>query len=92
MKRNHVYMMSITESVRLVKWQMGEVVMFRDAASTEIYTLSLREELPIWPAHVGGMKASDISRDGGDYSFDFYMETKNICAALDTHKVPSMGK
>ena len=43
------------------------------------------------PSPFGGMKASGIGRDGGDYSFDFYMETKNICIALDTHKVPSLG-
>jgi hypothetical protein len=28
-----------------------------------------------------------ISRDGGDYSFDFCMEMKNTCIALDSHKV-----
>jgi 5-carboxymethyl-2-hydroxymuconic-semialdehyde dehydrogenase len=40
----------------------------------------------------GGMKASGIGRDGGDYSFDFYMETKNVCMALDEHSIPSLGK
>ena len=44
------------------------------------------------PAPFGGMKASGIGRDGGDYSFDFYMETKNVCIAYDTHRVPSLGK
>ena len=44
------------------------------------------------PSPFGGMKASGIGRDGGDYSFDFYMETKNVCIAMDTHKVPSLGK
>jgi 5-carboxymethyl-2-hydroxymuconic-semialdehyde dehydrogenase len=39
----------------------------------------------------GGMKASGIGRDGGDYSFDFYMETKNIAVAFDTHSVPRIG-
>jgi 5-carboxymethyl-2-hydroxymuconic-semialdehyde dehydrogenase len=43
------------------------------------------------PTPFGGMKASGLGRDGGDYSFDFYMETKNICIALDTHKVPRIG-
>jgi len=43
------------------------------------------------PAPFGGMKASGIGRDGGDYSFDFYMETKNICVALDRHRVPTLG-
>jgi len=44
------------------------------------------------PAPFGGMKASGIGRDGGDYSFEFYMEQKNICVALGTHNVPSLGK
>jgi 5-carboxymethyl-2-hydroxymuconic-semialdehyde dehydrogenase len=44
------------------------------------------------PTPFGGMKASGIGRDGGDYSFDFYMETKNVCIALDRHAVPVLGK
>jgi 5-carboxymethyl-2-hydroxymuconic-semialdehyde dehydrogenase len=44
------------------------------------------------PTPFGGMKASGIGRDGGDYSFEFYMETKNVCVALGTHKVPQLGK
>lgn len=43
------------------------------------------------PTPFGGMKASGIGRDGGDYSFDFYMETKNICMAHGTHRVPKLG-
>ena len=43
------------------------------------------------PTPFGGMKASGIGRDGGDYSFDFYMETKNICLAQGTHWVPTLG-
>ncbi len=44
------------------------------------------------PTPFGGTKASGIGRDGGDYSFDFYMETKNICVAHGTHRVPTLGK
>ena len=44
------------------------------------------------PSPFGGMKASGIGRDGGDYSFEFYMETKNVCVALGTHRVPKLGK
>ena len=44
------------------------------------------------PTPFGGMKASGVGRDGGDYSFDFYMETKNVCIAYDTHRIPSLGK
>jgi len=43
------------------------------------------------PTPFGGMKASGIGRDGGGYSFDFYMETKNVAVAYDTHKVPRIG-
>jgi 5-carboxymethyl-2-hydroxymuconic-semialdehyde dehydrogenase len=43
------------------------------------------------PTPFGGMKASGIGRDGGDYSFDFYMETKNIALATGAHKIPKLG-
>ncbi len=43
------------------------------------------------PTPFGGTKASGIGRDGGDWSFDFYMETKNIAIALDTHPVPDLA-
>ncbi len=43
------------------------------------------------PAPFGGMKASGIGRDGGDYSFDFYMETKNIAIAIGDHNIPKLG-
>ncbi len=43
------------------------------------------------PTPFGGTKSSGIGRDGGDYSFDFYMETKNIAIALDNHKIPKIG-
>jgi 5-carboxymethyl-2-hydroxymuconic-semialdehyde dehydrogenase len=44
------------------------------------------------PTPFGGMKASGIGRDGGDYSFEFYMETKNVCVALGSHTVPTLGR
>jgi 5-carboxymethyl-2-hydroxymuconic-semialdehyde dehydrogenase len=43
------------------------------------------------PSPFGGMKSSGIGRDGGDYSFDFYMETKNVAIALGQHKIPKLG-
>jgi len=43
------------------------------------------------PAPFGGTKASGIGRDGGDWSFDFYMETKNIAIAFGNHTVPKLG-
>jgi len=44
------------------------------------------------PSPFGGIKMSGIGRDGGDWSFDFYMETKNVCIAHGTHRVPQIGK
>jgi len=44
------------------------------------------------PSPFGGIKMSGIGRDGGDWSFDFYMETKNVCIAHGTHRVPQLGK
>ena len=43
------------------------------------------------PSPFGGAKSSGIGRDGGDYSFEFYMETKNICIALGEHRIPKLG-
>ena len=43
------------------------------------------------PTPFGGMKASGIGRDGGDYSFDFYMETRNVAIALGGHRIPRLG-
>jgi len=43
------------------------------------------------PTPFGGTKASGIGRDGGDWSFDFYMETKNVALALGTHTIQRLG-
>jgi 5-carboxymethyl-2-hydroxymuconic-semialdehyde dehydrogenase len=43
------------------------------------------------PTPFGGMKSSGIGRDGGDWSFDFYMETKNVAFATGAHAIPKLG-
>lgn len=43
------------------------------------------------PTPFGGTKASGIGRDGGDWSFDFYMETKNVALAYGSHKIQRLG-
>ena len=43
------------------------------------------------PTPFGGMKASGIGRDGGDYSFDFYMETKMVSLAKGHHAISKLG-
>lgn len=43
------------------------------------------------PTPFGGVKASGIGRDGGDWSFEFYMETKNTALATGAHAIPKLG-
>jgi 5-carboxymethyl-2-hydroxymuconic-semialdehyde dehydrogenase len=43
------------------------------------------------PTPFGGVKASGIGRDGGDWSFDFYMETVNVSFPRQAHKTPKLG-
>lgn len=43
------------------------------------------------PTPFGGVKASGIGRDGGDWSFEFYMEQKHIGFATGQHKIPRLG-
>jgi 5-carboxymethyl-2-hydroxymuconic-semialdehyde dehydrogenase len=43
------------------------------------------------PTPFGGVKASGIGRDGGDWSFDFYMEQKHIGFATGAHGIPRLG-
>ncbi|MBO9446391.1 5-carboxymethyl-2-hydroxymuconate semialdehyde dehydrogenase [Ruegeria sp. R14_0] len=44
------------------------------------------------PTPFGGVKASGIGRDGGDWSFEFYMEQKHIGFATGQHKITQLGK
>ena len=43
------------------------------------------------PAPFGGVKNSGIGRDGGDWSFDFYMETINVSLPRQSHSIPKLG-
>lgn len=43
------------------------------------------------PTPFGGVKASGIGRDGGDWSFEFYMEQKHIGFASGHHNIPRLG-
>ena len=43
------------------------------------------------PTPFGGVKASGIGRDGGDWSFEFYMEQKHIGFATGEHRIPKLG-
>jgi 5-carboxymethyl-2-hydroxymuconic-semialdehyde dehydrogenase len=39
----------------------------------------------------GGVKASGIGREGGDYAFDFYCETEVVHVAMGSHHIPRLG-
>jgi 5-carboxymethyl-2-hydroxymuconic-semialdehyde dehydrogenase len=43
------------------------------------------------PTPFGGVKNSGIGRDGGNWSFDFYMETKNVAFATGLHPIQKLG-
>ena len=43
------------------------------------------------PTPFGGVKASGIGRDGGDWSFEFYMEQKHVGFATGEHRIPRLG-
>ena len=42
------------------------------------------------PTPFGGTRNSGIGRDGGDWSFDFYMETKNVAFATVPHPITKL--
>jgi 5-carboxymethyl-2-hydroxymuconic-semialdehyde dehydrogenase len=44
------------------------------------------------PTPFGGVKSSGTHREGGEYSFDFYTEVKNIAVPLGEHVIPKFGK
>jgi 5-carboxymethyl-2-hydroxymuconic-semialdehyde dehydrogenase len=39
----------------------------------------------------GGVKASGIGREGGDYAFDFYCDTEIVHVAMGSHHIPRLG-
>jgi 5-carboxymethyl-2-hydroxymuconic-semialdehyde dehydrogenase len=44
------------------------------------------------PTPFGGVKGSGIGRDGGDWSFDFYMETINVSFPTTLRTVARLAK
>ena len=69
---------------------MGRALRVADALEAGMIWLN-SENVRHLPTPFGGMKASGIGRDGGDYSFDFYMETKHVSLARGTHKIQTIG-
>lgn len=69
---------------------VGRAVRVSDALDVGMVWVN-SENVRHLPTPFGGTKASGIGRDGGDWSFDFYMETKNVALAKGTHKIQRLG-
>lgn len=39
----------------------------------------------------GGIKASGVGREGGEYSFEVFAEVKNVCISFGDHPIPRWG-
>lgn len=63
---------------------------FTDALETGMIWVN-SENVRHLPTPFGGTKNSGIGRDGGDWSFDFYMETKNVAFATVNHAIAKLG-
>ncbi|MDE2364604.1 MAG: 5-carboxymethyl-2-hydroxymuconate semialdehyde dehydrogenase [Hyphomicrobiales bacterium] len=70
--------------------EMGRALRVADALEAGMVWVN-SENVRHLPTPFGGMKSSGIGRDGGDYSFDFYMETKMVSLARGAHKIQKLG-
>ncbi|MGH8189826.1 MAG: 5-carboxymethyl-2-hydroxymuconate semialdehyde dehydrogenase [Rhodanobacteraceae bacterium] len=39
----------------------------------------------------GGVKASGVGREGGTWSYEVFLEPKNVCVSLGSHRIPRWG-
>jgi len=39
----------------------------------------------------GGIKASGVGREGGVYSYEAFLEVKNVCVSMGSHHIPRWG-
>ncbi len=70
--------------------EMGRALRVADALEVGMIWLIPKTSATL-RTQFGGMKSSGIGRDGGDYSFDFYMETKHVSLAKGTHGSQRLG-
>jgi 5-carboxymethyl-2-hydroxymuconic-semialdehyde dehydrogenase len=40
----------------------------------------------------GGTKASGVGREGGTWSYEVFLEPKNVCVSLGSHHIPQWGR
>ena len=70
--------------------EVGRALRVADALETGMVWIN-SENVRHLPTPFGGAKDSGIGRDGGDFSFDFYMETKMVSLAKGAHKIQKLG-
>ena len=96
---NTCFINAALQLANAVKYGLAAYLWTRDVTRAHRFSHGLEAGM-VWvnsqnvrhlPTPFGGMKSSGIGRDGGDYSFDFYMETKNIAIALGYHHIPKLG-
>jgi len=69
---------------------MSRALRFSDAMDAGMVWVN-SENIRHLPTPFGGVKSSGIGRDGGDWSFEFYMEQKNVAFAMGEHRIPQLG-
>jgi 5-carboxymethyl-2-hydroxymuconic-semialdehyde dehydrogenase len=40
----------------------------------------------------GGVKASGVGREGGTWSYEVFLEPKNVCVSMGSHHIPRWGR
>ena len=53
------------------------------------YLLAMSEKRLRQP--FGGSKASGTGREGGTWSYEVFLEPKNVCVSLGSHPIPRWG-
>jgi len=87
------------EIANSVNYGLTAYIWTKDAAKGHRMALNVESGM-VWinsqnvrhlPTPFGGVKTSVIGRDGGAYSFDFYMENKKIGVELGVYPIPKLG-
>ena len=64
--------------------EVSEVVGQYEGPEVGEYVRDLRQPF-------GGTKASGVGREGGTWSYEVFLEPKNVCVSLGSHHIPHWG-
>ena len=88
------------EKANAVKYGLAAYLWTTDVTSAHRMALGLEAGMT-WinshnvrhlPTPFGGVKCSGTHREGGEYSFEFYTEVKNVAVPLGAHAIPKFGR